>query len=128
MTRLSERQARELFGAKYEKPSKYHAKKTYVDGIKFDSKHEAEYYCTLLLRKKAGEITGFDLQPEYVLQEAYKRNGKTIRAIKYIADFRVYYPDGRVEVVDCKGVRTKEYLLKKKLLLKQNPDMWFTEA
>ena len=128
MTRLSERQARELFGAKYEKPSKYHNRKTTLDNIVFDSAKEAEYYCTLLLRKKAGEITGFDLQPEYVLQESYKRNGKTIRAIKYIADFRVYYPDGRVEVVDCKGVRTKEYQIKKKMLLKLWPDMWFTEA
>lgn len=110
------------------KPSKYHSRKTVIDGITFDSKHEADYYCQLKLRKKANDIIDFELQPEYVLQEAYKRDGKTIRAIKYRADFRIIHKDFKVEIVDCKGFKTKEYQIKKKILLKKYPDMIFTEA
>lgn len=80
------------------------------------------------MRQAGGEIAGFELQPEFVLQDSYKRDGKTIRAIKYRADFKVIYPDNRQEIVDCKGMKTKEYLLKKKILLAKYPDMIFTEA
>jgi len=47
------------------KTSKYRAVKTVVNGITFDSKKEAAYYNTLLLLKRAGEITKIDLQPEF---------------------------------------------------------------
>jgi hypothetical protein len=128
MTHLSEKQARELLGDKYpEKKHKYNAQKTVVDGITFDSQREADYYCELKLRVQAGELTKIELQPEFLLQPAFTHNGQKYRAIKYRADFRLYYKDGRVEVVDCKGYRTKEYMLKKKLLLKKHPEMWFTE-
>jgi len=127
MTRISEKKAREL-GLIPPAPAKYHNTKTIIDGIKFASKHEARYYSELKLRQRAGEITGFDLQPVFILQKGFRHNGKAIRAIKYIADFKVFYPDGRVEIVDTKGVRTRDYINKVKILLKQNPDMWFTEA
>ena len=132
MIRYTEEQARELLGDKFvgpkKKKHKYNAKKTIVDGITFDSQHEAGYYCELIIRQKAGEILYFELQPEFILQESYKRNGKTVRAIKYIADFKVYYPDGRIEIVDTKGFKTRDYKNKIKILLKKYPDMWFTEA
>lgn len=129
MTRLSEKQAREL-GLIPPAPNKnkYNAKKTMIDNIVFDSKREAHYYCELKLRAQAGEIKSFDLQPEFVLQETFTHNGKKYRAIKYRADFKLYYPDGREEIIDVKGKKTKEYLIKKKLLLKNYPGIWFTEV
>jgi len=130
MTRLSENQARKLLGDKYPEPkkSKYHSRKTTIDYITFYSKKEADYYCQLKLRKQAGDIIDFELQPEFVLQEAYKRNGKTIRAIKYRADFRIIHKNFDVEIVDVKGHKTKEYKIKKKMLLFRYPEIWFTEV
>lgn len=108
--------------------NKYHNRKTVIDGIKFDSKKEADYYCELRIRRMAHEIAGFDMQVPFILQEAYKRQGKNVQAIKYIADFVVTYPDGRKEVVDVKGLRTEVYKLKKKLLLAKYPDIDFVEV
>ena len=114
--------------------TKYNARKTTIDGIKFDSKKEADYYCELVLRKKAGDILDFDLQPDFHLQEPFTDNmGKKHRAIKYIADFIIYHnlpteEKFKVEVVDVKGFKTKEYQIKKKLFLKKYPHCKFTEV
>lgn len=108
--------------------NKYNAKKTTVDGITFDSRKEADYYCELKMLKMAGIVKDFELQVPYELQPKYRHNGKAIRAITYIADFRVTYTDGHVEIVDVKGVRTDAYKLKKRLLLYQHPDMIFKEV
>lgn len=108
--------------------NKYNAKKTTVDGITFDSRKEANYYCELKMLKMAGIVKDFELQVPYELQPKYRHNGKAIRAITYIADFRVTYTDGHVEIVDVKGVRTDAYKLKKRLLLYQHPDMIFKEV
>lgn len=137
MTRLSEKEGRALckkLGVPFPEPPKqkkrhkYNARKVTLDGITFASQKEADYYCQLLLRQKAGEIEKFELQPVFVLQEGYWLNGKKIREIKYIADFKVFYPDGRIEIVDTKGYRTRTYLNKKKMLLKRYPGIWFTEV
>jgi len=130
---LSETEAMELLGDKYagprpKKKHKYNAKKVVIDGITFASTHEGNYYCVLKLRVKAGEVEKFELQPAFILQEGYVRDGKNVRAIKYVADFKVFYPDGRVEIVDTKGYRTRDYKNKIKTLLKQNPTMWFSEV
>lgn len=96
---------------KYVKPRhKYNAQKTVIDGIRFDSKAEAEYYLQLKLLQKAGEIVSIELQPEFELLPAEK--GK--RAVKYVADFLVTYSDGREEIIDVKGVKTAVYRLKKR--------------
>lgn len=99
------------------KPQKYHAKKTEVDGITFPSKHEAHRYCELKLLQKAGEISSLELQVSFELQPSFRYKGKTIRAIKYIADFTYFDRDGKMHIEDAKGVKTKEYQLKKKLML-----------
>lgn len=75
----------------------------------------------------AGEITKIERQKAYLLQPAFKYQGKTIRAIHYLADFVVTYKDGREEVIDTKGFQTKDYLLKKKLLLYRYPEINFRE-
>lgn len=99
-----------------EKKSKYSSAKTDIDGIRFDSKKEAEFYAELKLREKAGEITHLRLQPRYLLQEAFKHEGKQYREMEYIADFE-YIENGETVVVDVKGFRTAVYMIKRKLFL-----------
>ena len=60
---------------KTKKKSKYSNIKTVVDGIEFDSKKEADYYCQLKILKRAGEIKDFDLQQRYELQHTFKKDG-----------------------------------------------------
>ncbi|GAM92042.1 gp58 protein [Listeria monocytogenes] len=95
--------------------SKYNAKKVVIDNIKFDSKAEAAYYEQLKLLKMSGEVVSFDLQPEFILQDSFVKNGKKYHAIKYRADFLVRYKDGHEELIDVKGMLTNEFILKRKL-------------
>ncbi|MCC0650786.1 DUF1064 domain-containing protein, partial [Clostridioides sp. ZZV15-6598] len=55
--------------------SKYNNKKTTIDGIKFDSKDEAEYYLYLKDKKAKGEIKDFGLQQKFELQPKFKKFG-----------------------------------------------------
>ena len=87
-------------------------------GRTFDSRREAEVYLELLAQKQAGEIVRIGFQPSYTLLAGFKDNqGNKQRAITYTADFFVSYADGRSEVIEVKGVRTRDYLLRKKLFL-----------
>ncbi|MBQ4815794.1 DUF1064 domain-containing protein [Bacillus pumilus] len=95
--------------------NKYGARKTIVDGITFDSKAEAKYYQQLKWLKQAKQIKDFSLQPRFELQEAFKKNDKTFRKIEYIADFEITNLDGSKEVIDIKGMETKEFAIKRKL-------------
>jgi hypothetical protein len=98
------------------KQNKYHNKKVYYDGHWFDSQKEKAYYIKLKLMEKANEIFGLELQKEFVLIETFKLNDKTFRKMSYKADFTYLDCDGKYHVIDTKGFRTKEYLLKKKLM------------
>ena len=96
---------------------KYHATTTELDGITFDSKKEANRYAELKLLERSGAIHNLQRQVRYELIPAQKKNGKTVeRACHYIADF-VYEENGKTVVEDVKGYRTKEYVLKRKLML-----------
>lgn len=96
------------------------------DGIKFDSKRESERFGELQLLLKAGKIRNLKLQPSFTLQEAFTTpEGEHIRAITYKADFSYEAPvcdaeDGEMlwlpVVEDVKGMKTKEYLLKYKMM------------
>lgn len=100
------------------KKNKYNARKTVMCGHTFDSKREAEIYLDLLSRKQAGEIVRIGFQPQYTLLEGFRDNtGKKQGPITYTADFFVAYTDGRNEVIEVKGVRTRDYLLRKKMFL-----------
>ena len=100
------------------KANKYNARKTTVCGHMFDSRREAEIYLDLLSRKQHGEIIRIGLQPSYTLLEGFKDNtGKNQKPITYTADFFVTYADGHSEVIEVKGVRTRDYQLRKKLFL-----------
>lgn len=107
--------------------NKYRNRKTVRNGISFDSQKEADRYDELMLMQCSGAIKDLKLQPEFTLQEAFKTPlGEHVRAVRYRADFsyqRATEPDctGIVYwipvVEDVKGFRTKEYELKKKLML-----------
>ena len=107
-----------LLRTQRKKPNKYNARKTVMCGHEFDSKREAEVYLELLAQKQAGEIVRIGFQPSYTLLAAFKDNeGKKQRAITYTADFFVTFADGHSDVIEVKGVRTRDYLLRKKLFL-----------
>ena len=109
--------------------SKYHSKKTPVDGIIFDSKAEADRFVELKLLQRSGAISGLILQPSFDLIPAYKKNGKKVRKTVYVADFQ-YYDEITQETVieDVKGVKTPVYKLKKKLFEYLYPDLEITEV
>ena len=97
--------------------SKYHSTPTAVNGIRFDSKREANRWAELRLLERAGKIEKLKRQVKYLLIPSQYRDGKCIeREASYIADF-VYIKDGHLVVEDCKGFRTPEYRLKRKLML-----------
>ena len=93
--------------------SKYGNIKTRTsDGILHDSIREANRWCELNLLLRAGKIQ--DLQRQVKFELIPKQDGE--RAVSYIADF-VYTENGEKVVEDAKGMRTKEYKLKKKMML-----------
>lgn len=101
----------------YVRFNKYGNKKTYVDGIKFDSRKESQRWMELKMLEKAGKIHGLMRQVKYELIPAHRKtDGKLERAACYYADFQ-YEKDGNLIVEDAKGLRTKEYILKRKLML-----------
>jgi hypothetical protein len=104
------------------KKSKYNSKKAEVDGIIFDSKGEARKYAELKLLEQSGKISNLQLQVIFELQPKFKKNGKTIRAINYVADF-VYHQDNQVVVLDFKGMILPQFILKKKLFEYKFPDL-----
>jgi hypothetical protein len=97
---------------------KYGAKRTEVDGIKFMSKSEANRYVDLKRLQSAGVIQNLSLQPRFTLQEGFL-NVDTLekeRKIEYVADF-MYEINGEIVVEDCKGFKTADYKIKRKLFL-----------
>ena len=115
--------------------NKYGNKKVIINGIEFDSKREAMRYYDLAFLEGIGAISDLKRQVKYELipvqreksTKVYKKGrkkgqpieGKIIeKAVTYIADF--VYTDtttGKEVVEDAKGVRTKDYIIKRKLML-----------
>ena len=109
------------------KKSKYGNIETIIDGINFSSKLEGSHYKELRIRERIGEITKLALQPIYTLQEGFTdREKRKHRPITYIADF-CYEEKGGTVVVECKGVKTDVYKIKKKMFLFRYPDILFIE-
>lgn len=112
--------------------NKYQAKKTYANGMVFDSIKEADRYFSLYVLERAGKIKNLRRQVKFELlptqYETFPRysdkTGKRLtdgkRAIEkgctYIADF-VYEENGKTIVEDAKGFKTEAYKIKKKLML-----------
>lgn len=102
--------------------SKYRNKKIVVDNIKFDSNLEATRYKELKLLERVGTITDLELQPRFLLQDSFKKNGRTFRKIEYVADFK-YIENGKTIVEDVKGLQTDVFKLKHKLFEKRYPEL-----
>ena len=100
----------------------YKNKKTQVDVYVSDSAKEAQRYRELKLLERAKEISNLELQPRFLLQESFKKNGKTYRKIEYVADFR-YNENGKTIVEDVKGLQTDVFKIKHKLFEKKYPDL-----
>ena len=109
--------------------SKYGNKKAKANGRVFDSRTERSRYYTLQILEKAGEISDLRMQvPFEIIPAVYetvevqlKTKTKQVqklvqRAAHYVADFVYKDKDGNMVVEDSKGFRTKEYLLKKKMM------------
>lgn len=115
---------------KQPKRSKFNNKITYVDGIKFDSKAEADRYCELKLMERAGLIKIIKLQPVFELQAAYiDKAGHKHRAINYIADFMYLDLENREVIVeDVKGGKataTQAFKNKMKMFIEKYPEYKF---
>lgn len=108
--------------------NKYHSKKVMVNGITYDSKKEMRRHLLLLSMERSGMITDLQRQVKFVLVPAQRepdttgsrggmKKGRLLeRECAYVADF-AYNKDGERIVEDTKGVRTKDYIIKRKLML-----------
>lgn len=83
---------------------KFNAVRTERNGIKFDSQKEGRYYDRLQVLVKVGAVVMFLRQVPFDLPGG----------VKYRVDFVEFHADGTVHFVEIKGVRTKEYIMKKK--------------
>ena len=99
--------------------SKYKNTEIVIDDITFDSKAEANYYMQLKWLKDQKQIKDFELQPKFLLQESFKKNGKTFRKVEYTADFKIINLDQSIEIVEIKGFFTDIGRLKVKLFCKR---------
>ncbi len=107
---------------------KYGNKRVIIGGFAFDSRKEANRYCELRLLERAGRIENLELQkpfelipaqrePSAISKTGKEKLGKVIELpVKYIADF-VYTENGQTVVEDTKGFKTKDYIIKRKLML-----------
>ena len=85
--------------------SKYHNARTEVKGLRFDSGKEAAEVSKLIMLEERKQIFALRLQVRFPLPGG----------IVYVAD--AVYLDEKLEpvILDVKGVRTREYKLKRKL-------------
>jgi hypothetical protein len=117
--------------------NKYYSKKISADGMIFDSKKEYKRWNELRMLEKSGRIRDLKRQVKFVLIPAQRepdtrgpkggiKPGRLLeREVAYIADFtyveNLPFADeadtGVLVVEDTKGMRTKDYIIKRKLML-----------
>ena len=98
--------------------SKFGNRKVEIDGFKFDSQKEANFYCKLKILKDSGEIADFDKQVKFDIRV------NNIHIANYFLDFLVKKNDGTIDYIDIKGqdryskkfIKTDVFQLKKKLV------------
>ena len=107
---------------------KYHNHKIEREGEKFDSTKEYRRWCELKQKEQDGEIKDLQRQvrielipaiyaPDIIGKRGGRKKGALLeRKATYVADF-VYTENGEKVVEDVKGLRTKDYILKRKILL-----------
>lgn len=92
-----------------QKTKYFNTKKVNYNNKAYDSKFEADYGATLELRKRSGEIEGFDTHIRIPLIV----NEYTV--CDYYIDFIIYHKDGTEEYVETKGWATPVFKLKWKI-------------
>ena len=102
--------------------SKYNNKKVIVEDYVFDSIQESRRYKELKLLERAGKIQNLELQPHFLLQDSFRKNGKTFRKIEYIADFK-YIENGKTILEDVKFIQTEVFKIKHKIFEKIYPEL-----
>ena len=109
--------------------NKYNAKKVKYDGHTFDSKKEFERYLILKSLSNKGLIKDLDVHPRFIVARSVKFGDKTLKPIKYEADF-IYFDTtyNRMIVEDVKGFKTALYKLKRSLFIVQYPEYTFKET
>ena len=109
--------------------SKYHSRKVVTEDGVFDSRKEYKRWLELKTLERAGKIQDLERQvrielipairePDRIGKRGGRIKGKVIeRSVSYVADFKYYDPEIGYIYEDVKGVRTKDYILKRKILL-----------
>jgi hypothetical protein len=103
--------------------------RTSTNNIVFDSKQELERYQELLLLQQAGQISGLELQKSFVLVPDFLSKGEKVRGVTYRADF--YYLEHDTPIIEelkVKATRTKDYIIKSKLMRWMYPEIDFREV
>lgn len=108
---------------------KYGNRKVRYQGAVYDSRKEARRAAELSLLEKAGKIKDLQTQVKFVLIPTQRepdtvgvrggiKKGKVIeKECAYYADFVYTDEQGRRIVEDTKGIRTTDYIIKRKLML-----------
>lgn len=109
MVRMTESEFEKLSGNKSAKNNKYRNKKIKQDGMTFDSIGERDRYEYLKILEKSKEISNLTFHKENIILIDDP-------LVKYIPDF-CYDENGKHIVEDFKGVQTKEFILKKKMII-----------
>lgn len=127
------------------KKAKYNAQRVTRGALTFDSKAEERRYYQL---RNDPNVRDVEVHPTYEIFPAVRkclhckrlfelptakcpnlgcgRKLLTFRSISYVADFKVTYKDGRVEIEDVKGVETEVFKIKRKLFEAAYPDLTLT--
>jgi hypothetical protein len=114
------------------KKNKYHAVKTEVNGVIYDSKKESRRGQYLEELQKFGKIKELERQKRFQLIEPFNYHGKKYQGVTWVADF--YYFDNEkgkyiAEDVKSKITRKKaEYRIKIKLFMLKYPKILFSEV
>jgi hypothetical protein len=125
---MTERMSAAEFQAQPKRKSKYGNQPVTIDGVRFDSRREADRWCVLRLREKAGEISHLELQPKfYFIIKGEHVKYPSGRKAFYKADFSYFEGNHRV-VEDAKGFKTDVYKLKKALIEKMYPAVRIIET
>lgn len=85
---------------------KYGAIPVLRKGIRYDSKLEAKCAAWLDILVKSGEVVF------YLRQIPFDLPGR----VKYRCDFQVFWKKGEVSFIDAKGIETKDFIIKKKMV------------
>jgi hypothetical protein len=104
--------------------NKYNAKKQVYNGIKFDSKKELQRYLILEKMKKDRIIFELEIHPVFPLLV----NG--VKIGRYTADFKYKTRQGETIIEDVKSkiTKTRDYMLRKKILATYNPPILIKEV